>query len=52
MNYTSALEALLFAFGDEGVSKEEVRKMFQMDETTFENFLSEFRSAFTLTIAV
>lgn len=46
MNYTSALEALLFAFGDEGVSKEEVRKMFQMDETTFENFLSKFMERF------
>ncbi len=42
MNYQSALESLLFAFGDEGVSIDEVKDMFEMDATEIESLIEAF----------
>ncbi len=41
-----ALEALLFAFGDEGVDKKDVQEKFLMDDTTFEEFISLFVASY------
>lgn len=46
MNYKSSLEALLFAFGDDGIALLEVQKMFEMDDVSFEAFIIGFQEAF------
>ncbi|NLW15809.1 MAG: SMC-Scp complex subunit ScpB [Erysipelothrix sp.] len=44
MNYKSSLEALLFAFGDDGVSKKDIQEKFEMNKESFEAFLEEFKA--------
>lgn len=42
MEPKSALEALLFAFGDDGVALDEIKSMFMMDQEAFDTFIEDF----------
>ena len=46
MKLHGALEAILFAFGEEGVTKEELYRTFNMDEESFKPFFTAFQTAF------
>lgn len=46
MDYFSSLEALLFAFGDDGVSKKDVQERFMLDDEAFGEFLDEFKDSY------
>ncbi|HZJ87027.1 MAG TPA: SMC-Scp complex subunit ScpB [Erysipelothrix sp.] len=46
MNYKLALEALLFAFGDQGVLLKDVQDRFEMDDETFDTFLTSFKKRY------
>lgn len=46
MKLYGTLEAILFAYGEEGVSKEELSRTFNMDFEAFSSFLSGFQTTF------
>lgn len=41
-----SLEALLFAFGDDGVDKKDLRLKFDMDDESFDAFISDFMKSY------
>ena len=43
MDQNLALEALLFAFGDDGVLRKDVQEKFEMNDEEFDSFLTSFK---------
>lgn len=46
MNREVELEALLFAFGDDGILKEDIQIKFDFDDEAFSNFLDNFKARY------
>lgn len=46
MKYEVSLEALLFAFGDDGVLKDDIQEKFNMDDEAFKLFLTSFKNRY------